>query len=237
MPKTLLFDLDGTLIENSMETFLPPYFSALTKKLAGVVDAERLIEQLRASTRLMVENNDATRTNAQVFTEDFFPKIGVPREKLMPLLDDFYAHEYCDLRVFTKPVEAAPEVLSRAVALHHPVVIATAPLFPLDALKQRLVWANLADVPYTLITDYETMHASKPNPNYYHEIANRLNVKPEDCVMVGNDVQMDILPARRAGMKTFWITDAGAMPTDVPSDWRGTLADFGDLLQAGEVDE
>lgn len=25
MPKTLLFDLDGTLIENSMDTFLPPY--------------------------------------------------------------------------------------------------------------------------------------------------------------------------------------------------------------------
>ncbi len=237
MPKPILFDLDGTLIENSMETFLPPYFSALTKKLAGVVVPERLVEQLRASTRLMVENNDPARTNAQVFADDFFPKIGVPRDKLMPLLEDFYTHEYCDLRVFTKPVEAAPEVLSRAVALHHPLVIATAPLFPLGALKQRLVWANLANIPYALITDYETMHACKPNPNYYHEIADRLQVKPEHCVMVGNDVQMDILPARRAGMKTFWITQAGGMPTDVPSDWRGTLSDFGDLLQSGQLDE
>ncbi len=237
MPKALLFDLDGTLIENSMETFLPPYFSALTKKLSGIVEPERLIEQLQASTRLMVENNDPARTNAQVFAEDFFPKIGVPRETLMPLLQDFYAHEYCDLRVFTKPVQVAPDVLSRAVALHHPVVIATAPLFPLDALKQRLLWADLANVPYAFITDYETMHASKPNLSYYREIADRLKVKPEDCVMVGNDVQMDILPARLAGMKTFWITDAGGMPTDVPSDWRGTLSDFGDLLQAGELDE
>jgi hypothetical protein len=28
-------------------------------------------------------------------------------------------------------------------------------------------------------------------------------------------------------MKTFWITDAGSMATDVPADWRGTLADWG----------
>ena len=237
MPKTLLFDLDGTLIENSMETFLPPYFSALTKKLTDLVPPERLIEQQTASTRVMAANNDPTRTNAQVFAADFFPKIGVPQEKLMPLLDDFYAHEYCDLQVFTKPVEAAQNVLARAFERRHPVVIATAPLFPIGALKQRLKWGGLGDFPFTLITDFETMHACKPNPAYYREIAAGTKVEPQDCVMIGNDVQMDILPSRRAGMKTFWITDAGGMPTDVPSDWRGTLADFGELLDSGELNE
>ena len=81
------------------------------------------------------------------------------------------------------------------------------------------------------------MHACKPNPAYYREIAERVRTEPGNCVMIGNDVQMDILPARRAGMKTFWITDAGGMPTDVPSDWRGTLADFGELLESGELAE
>ena len=161
MPKTLLFDLDGTLIENSMDTFLPPYFAALTQKLAGLVPPERLIEQLTASTRLMAANSDPTRTNAEVFVEDFFPKIGVPQEKLMPLLEDFYAHEYCDLQVFTKPVEAAQDVLARAFERRHPVVIATAPLFPIGALKQRLKWGDLGNFPFTLITDFETMHASQ----------------------------------------------------------------------------
>ncbi len=235
MPKTLLFDLDGTLIENSMDTFLPPYFAALTKKLAHLVPPKRFIEQLTASTRLMAANNNPTRTNAQVFAADFFPKIGVPQEKLMPLLDDFYAHEYCDLKVFTKPVEAARPVLTRAFEQHHPVVIATAPLFPIGALRQRLVWGNLSDFPFLLITDYETMHASKPNPAYYREIAARAKVEPPECVMIGNDVQMDILPARRVGMKTFWITDDKDRSTDVPSDWRGTLADFGARLERGEI--
>ena len=233
MPKTLLFDMDGTLIDDSMDIFLPPYFAALTKKLAGVVAPDKLIAQLRASTEVMMKNNDPARTNADVFAADFFPKIGAPREQLMPLLEDFYAREYADLRAFVKPVEAARRVIARAFERRHPVVIATAPLFPRDALVQRLQWGGLADFPYALITDYETMHASKPNPAYYREIAARLGCKPGDCVMIGNEAQMDIVPAHRAGMKTFWITDVGEFPTDVPADWRGTLEDFEELLERG----
>jgi FMN phosphatase YigB (HAD superfamily) len=79
------------------------------------------------------------------------------------------------------------------------------------------------------------MHASKPNPAYYREIAAMIDRAPEDCIMVGNEVQNDILPMKRAGMKTFCVTDAGALPTDVPADGRGTLEDFGMLLARGDV--
>lgn len=234
MIKALLFDLDGTLIENSMETFLPPYFSALTKKMAGVVPPDKFIAQLQASTRVMMANEDPMHTNAQVFAADFFPKIGLPREQLIPLFEDFYAHEFRDLRVFVKPIERAREIVARAFELRYPVVIATAPVFPRTAIQRRLEWGNLGDFGYALITDYETMHASKPNPLYYREIAARVECAPSECVMIGNDVEQDILPARRVGMRTFWITDAGDIPTDVPADWRGTLVDFGMLLESGD---
>lgn len=237
MPKTLLFDMDGTLISDSMDLFLPPYFEALTKKLAHLVPPEKLIAQLNASTRVMMANRDPLQTNAQVFAADFFPKIGVSYEVLNPLFEDFYLREYAGLRAYVNPIPAARSIVARAFELRHPVVIATAPVFPLRALKQRLEWGNLADLPYALITDYETMHSSKPNPAYYQEIAHMLQCEAGNCVMVGNDVQMDILPARRAGLKTFWITDAGGMPTDVPTDWRGTLEDFGELLESGELEE
>lgn len=230
MPKSLLFDLDGTLIYNEMDIFLPPYFAALTKKLAGLVAAEKLIEQLQASTLVMMKNDNPAQTNAEVFAADFFPKVGVPREQLTPLLDDFYACEYRELRAFVQPIDLSHQIMERVFELHHLAVIATMPVFPRTAIEQRLEWGNLAHFPYTLITDYETMHASKPNPSYYREIAQRINVTPEDCIMVGNDIQMDIMPARRAGMKTFWITDAGAIPTDVPADWHGTLEDFSMML-------
>jgi FMN phosphatase YigB (HAD superfamily) len=235
MPKAILFDMDGTLIDDSMDTFLPPYFGAITQKLAHLVPPDRLIAQLQASTRAMVANNDPTRTMAEAFAADFFPKIGVPREQLMPLFDEFYARDYPQLRAFVKPIPGARDLIASAIQRGHPVVIATMPVFPRTAIQQRMEWGRIADFPYALVTDYETMHASKPNPAYYREIAARIGYAPGDCVMVGNEVQNDILPAKRAGMKTFWVTDAGDLPTDVPADWRGTLEDFGRLLERGEL--
>ncbi len=235
MPKAILFDMDGTLIDDSMDTFLPPYFDAITKKLAHLVPPETFIAQLQASTRAMVASSDPAHTMADAFAADFFPKIGLPRETLMPLFDDFYAREYPELRAFVKPIPHARDLVANAIRRNHPVVIATMPVFPRTAIQQRMEWGRIADFPYALVTDYETMHASKPNPAYYREIAAMINCAPEDCVMVGNEVQNDILPAKRAGMRTFWVTDAGALPTDVPADWRGTLEDFGKLLERGDL--
>ncbi|MCX7838408.1 MAG: HAD family hydrolase [Anaerolineae bacterium] len=236
MPKAILFDLDGTLIDNSMDTFLPPYFAALTKKLAHLISPDKLIAQLHASTRAMVANNDPARTLAEIFDADFFPSIGVPRETLMPLFEDFYAREYRELRVYVNAIPEARQVVARAFQSGARVVIATMPVFPLVAVRQRLEWGKLADFDYTLITAYENMSTSKPNPAYYREIAAKIGCAPGECVMVGNEVQNDILPAKRAGMKTFWLTNTAFMPTDVPADWRGTLTDLNELLERKELD-
>ena len=152
MPKAILFDMDGTLIDDSMSTFLPPYFDAITKKLAHLVPPEKFIAQLQASTRAMVVSNDPARTMADAFAADFFPKIGVPRETLMPLFDDFYAREYPQLRAFIKPIPTARDLVASAIQRGHPVVIATMPVFPRTALVQRLEWGHIADFPYALVT-------------------------------------------------------------------------------------
>ena len=34
----------------------------------------------------------------------------------------------------------------------------------------------------------------------------KLGVRPENCLMVGNDVQEDMLPARELGMEVFLLT-------------------------------
>jgi FMN phosphatase YigB (HAD superfamily) len=79
------------------------------------------------------------------------------------------------------------------------------------------------------------MHASKPNPAYYREIAAIIHYAPEDCVMVCNKVQNDIVPARRVGMKTFLVVNDSDTARDAPADWQGTLTDFKDLLDRGDI--
>ena len=232
MLKAILFDLDGTLIDDSMDTFLPPYFRALTKKVAHLVPPDKFIAQLTASTRAMVARTDLSLTMEEAFAADFFPKLGVAREILTPLFDDFYARDYPELRAYVQPIQESRGVVARAIDLGYKTVIATMPVFPGTAIRQRMEWGGIADLAYVLVTDYQTMHASKPHSAYYREIAAMIGCAPEDCVMVGNEVENDVLPAKRAGMKTFFVTNGQNANVDPPTDWRGTLRDFGELLES-----
>jgi FMN phosphatase YigB (HAD superfamily) len=152
MVKAILFDLDGTLIDNDMDTFLPPYFKALTNRVAGLVDPKKLIAQLTASTQAMVMNTNPAWTMEQAFAADFFPKLGVPSEKLLPLFNDFYLHEYNELHAFVQSIDLSRRLVARAFDKKYQVVIATMPVFPRIAIRQRLTWGNIADFPYALVT-------------------------------------------------------------------------------------
>ena len=83
------------------------------------------------------------------------------------------------------------------------VVIATNSIFPEIAIMQRMEWANLKDINFSLVTTMENMHYAKPNVEYYIEILDKLNSKPEDSIMIGDDLEMDILPAQKLGIKTI----------------------------------
>ena len=84
--------------------------------------------------------------------------------------------------------------------------MATNPIFPAVATESRIRWAGLTPADFELYTTYENIGFCKPNPAYYLEIANRLNVVPEECLMVGNDVTEDMV-ARSVGMRGFLLTD------------------------------
>ena len=53
------------------------------------------------------------------------------------------------------------------------------------------------------------MSYCKPQLGYYRQICQLINVKPEKCLMVGDDPANDMVAAR-AGMKTYQATDSRA---------------------------
>ncbi|MBN1318567.1 MAG: HAD hydrolase-like protein [Anaerolineales bacterium] len=50
--------------------------------------------------------------------------------------------------------------------------------------------------------------AVKPDPMFFHAIIKDLCMPPEGCVMIGNDYDKDIRPAKEAGMGTIFLTDS-----------------------------
>lgn len=49
------------------------------------------------------------------------------------------------------------------------------------------------------------MGVSKPDPRFFLEVARLLRTPPERLLAVGNDLEKDILPARKAGMATVLV--------------------------------
>jgi putative hydrolase of the HAD superfamily len=50
--------------------------------------------------------------------------------------------------------------------------------------------------------------AVKPEPQFFHAIINNLRLPPEACVMIGNDYDKDICPAKKAGMGTIFLSES-----------------------------
>lgn len=209
--KAILFDLDDTLLTTRLGTFLPGYFRALTKHLAGVVDPKTLVDSLMEATAVMSARHDPRLTNQQVFERHFFPRIGIPAQTLLPLFETFYATGFPALRPLTSQRPLARPVVAAAFARFGDVVIATQPVFPMAAILQRMAWAGVDGFPYRLVTAYENMHTCKPDPAYYLEIAARIGRSPFECLMVGNDLDQDIAPAASAGIATFHVQDDGGI--------------------------
>lgn len=236
MIRAILMDLDNTLLENDMERFVPTYLSALGEYLSDLFPPETLIRHLLRATDAMVANTDPDCTNLEAFSTAFFPSLGRSREELEPLFAQFYAERFPHLRRLTKPVPAARPVLEWAFARRFQVAIATNPLFPPTAIEQRLAWAGTPadEFAFDLITSYDIMHAAKPHPAYFLEIAAKLGRRPEECLMVGDDWRMDIHPALSTGMSAYWIADAGSeTPSGEPDPTgQGSLADFAQWAQA-----
>jgi FMN phosphatase YigB (HAD superfamily) len=230
MTLTLLLDLDDTCLGNSMDTFIPAYLSSLGDHLSAYVQPDNLIPSLLAATQQMLQNKRQDKSLKQVFDEAFYPAIGIGPEDLQDQIDSFYDQKFPHLKDLTQFRPEAVSLVDQAFERGYTVVIATNPLFPRTAILQRLEWAGLSpeDYPFSLIPSYESFYFAKPNPSFFAETLSRLGWPEGPVVMVGDDLNLDIIPAQRMGLSTFWITadnQSASDPLDPPHGF-GSLSDL-----------
>ena len=204
---TVLFDLDGTLLPMDNDEFTKGYFKLLAKKLAPHgYEPQNLIDGIWAGTAAMVKN-DGTRTNEQAFWNRFAEIFGEKVYADKPLFDEFYAKEFQMTKELCKINPQAAIAVRTIKEMGYQIALATNPIFPSFATESRIRWAGFEPGDFELYTTYENIGYCKPNPAYYQEIAKRLNVAAEQCLMVGNDVTEDMEAAQKAGLNVFLLTD------------------------------
>ena len=229
--RAVLFDLDDTLLYSDVGSlekgFLQHYFRLLTDYARSLADPQTFMAALLTATQAMQRDQHPDTTNEQAFAPVFAAHLGRPWPELKPLFARFYEEQFPALRGHTRSLPAARRAVETCLDAGYRVAIATNPLFPARAIEHRLEWAGVSDMPFDLVTTYENMHACKPSPDYYREIAAMLGVDPGACLMAGNDVQRDIEPAQAVGMRTFLVDRwLAGDDSQVKPDGRGTLQDF-----------
>lgn len=227
MIKACLFDLDGTLLPMDTKEFIQQYFRALTQYVAHLTPPEKLSAYIWKALEATVQSEDENMTNEQVFQREFLAQSGLKKEEIWPVFERFYKEEFPKLRKYAGFDPTAREVVVAALEQGYQVAVATNPLFPKIAQLERLRWANVDDLSISLVTTYETSYYCKPNPQYYLEVAQKIEVPPNACVMIGNDMQEDMV-ASTVGMKTFFVKTC-AIDRGQPTyrvDGEGTLKDL-----------
>jgi FMN phosphatase YigB (HAD superfamily) len=238
MNLTLLLDLDNTLLDSSMDTFLPAYFQALSGFLKDRVEPELMLTALLSGTRKMMANVDPTRTLQEVFDSEFFPKVGMARDELQPFFDQFYEEVFPSLRYLTSPRPEAIEMIAWALEQGIRLAIATNPLFPMSAIHHRMRWAGLPpeEIPFSVVSAYETFHFAKPNPAYFAEVLGRMGWPEGPVVMVGDDIDRDLPGSFALGLPTYWInTSEAKAPAGIDLAGRGSIADLRPWLESTDL--
>lgn len=227
MLKAVLFDLDGTLLPMDQDEFVKAYFRLLAKKLAPYgYEPDKLVKAVWHGTGAMIQN-DGSRTNETVFWNDFTNIFGEQARAHEPVFAEYYEKDFQQVQNSCGYTPKAAEIVRSLKAAGVRVALATNPVFPAIATESRIRWAGLEPEEFELYTTYENIGFCKPNLDYYREILRRMELDAADCLMVGNDVDEDMV-AGQLGMEVFLLTDhlINKSGTDINAFPHGSFDDL-----------
>lgn len=231
--KTVLFDLDGTLLPMDQDAFVAALVSDLAEELCRLGHPRELAERALAAAIPATLKNDGRATNREVFYHTLSGVLGSRPFAEEEPLRAYYTGRFSEL-VF--PHRKSADV-RRALDLVHEcgggAVLATSPFFPREAVGVRMAWAGLAPEDFIAVTSYERFSYCKPSLGYYRELLEMLSLRPEDCLMVGNDAREDMVAAE-LGMDVFLLTDCLINRRDIPIDGypHGSFAELFPVLRS-----
>lgn len=237
MIQTILFDLDGTLLPMDQDEFTRAYLGLLCRTFAPFgYEPKLLTTAVWKGLEAMVKNTSSL-TNEAVFWNEFEARMGRPvTGEERQRFDRFYSTDFHRAAAVCHPTPAAGELVQALKNKGLQVVLATLPAFPLTAIRSRLSWAGIDPEWFDHITSYENCTRCKPDPAYYREILTTLSLRPEECLMIGNNVDEDMI-ACTLGITGFLMTPCliNEHGADISAYLQGDFEELQAYLQSREL--
>ncbi|WP_110933237.1 HAD family hydrolase [Paenibacillus bouchesdurhonensis] len=189
--KAIIFDLDNTLLDRTStfrsftNVFIETYFNHLEM-------TQEICE------RIIYLDQDGYKDKSELFSQliDELPWSGVIPQKLDLL--NFYTTEYVKCAIL---MDRAREVITHFRKKYTMALITNGQTLIQHGKINQL---GIRD-DFDLIIVSEEAGVKKPNPRIFEMAIEELQLKPEECVYIGDHPINDIEGAARIGMETIWI--------------------------------
>lgn len=203
--KAVLFDLDDTLYDGTVCYGPSNEFvvGEIVKRFSGFTPEEAAdkLERIRAETFLRLAS--ASAGNRMLYLQKLFEQRGerIDMEWITDTENKYW-------QVFMKNMLPKKEAL-QTLRLLHKKNIKTVVVTNLDLRTQmrKLMTLGLSDEIDMMVTAEEA-GVAKPNPMIFYLTMAKLDMKPGELLMVGDDVRPDILGARSVGIQTVLIENS-----------------------------
>lgn len=207
MIKAVLLDLDNTLLHNPDREWVAAFRQQWDWRFDACYGIENASSALRNAIDGLNSERPSYLTNAATILDALTVEMPLTREQVSAAIASFYAESYPRLQSITSPVAMAAELVETLLAQNLLVAIATNPLFPEAATRERIAWAGLDEfiTEFAFITNSENMRFAKPSPAYFAETVARVGVEPDETLLIGDSKRNDIDPARAIGIHAWQV--------------------------------
>jgi phosphoglycolate phosphatase len=189
MPPTLVFDLDGTLVDSARD-LVNTLNAVLAAEGMAPVSFEAVVAMVGRGSRVLIQRAYAAAGR------------DVGTDELDRLQARFIAHYEAHLTDHTRPFPGAVEALDRFAARGWHLAVCTNKYERMS--RDLLAALDLADR-FAVIAGQDTFGVSKPDPGHILETIRAAGGDPHDAVMVGDSAN-DIDAANAAGVPVIAVT-------------------------------
>lgn len=185
LPKAILFDMDGTLVDN-MHFHHIAWMQFIEEKKLNI-DAETFERDYHKGTLIEV----MARFFPHLKTEAALRKVGNEKEALFR---EIY-------RPNIKPINGLLQFLDRLKEKNIPIGLAT--MGDQNNINMTLTELGILDYFHSTTGGHE-IEKGKPQPDIFLKAAHKIGIAPKDCLAF-EDTQSGINSARAAGMKVVGV--------------------------------
>ncbi len=192
MIRAIVFDLDNTLTD-----FMKMKADAVSAAIDGMIDAGLKRPRVELQARIDAIYQARGLEYQRVFDELLVSVLGRVDPKIHASGIVAYRKARAAMVLYPKVQLTLLELVRRGIRLG---VVSDAPQ---DQVWQRLCSLGLQHV-FDAVVTFDDTKARKPDPAPFREVLRRLDVRPEESLMVGDWPERDVVGGRSLGMRTVF---------------------------------